>query len=54
MLHRLALNIRRFLAGWWLRSRFLTYQSPRVLLDWSEKLDHPRSPIDRAPPRIKI
>ncbi|MGC9550402.1 transcription elongation factor GreAB, partial [Vibrio metoecus] len=31
MLNRLSLNIRRFLAGWWLRSRFLTYQSPLLL-----------------------
>lgn len=48
MLNRLYLNIRRFLAGWWLRSRFLTYQSPLLLLELFEKLEHPRSPIERA------
>ncbi|KJJ56935.1 transcription elongation factor, GreA/GreB family protein, partial [Vibrio cholerae] len=54
MLNRLSLNIRRFLAGWWLRSRFLTYQSPLLLLELFEKLEHPRSPIERAPQRIKL
>ncbi|MCR9387530.1 GreA/GreB family elongation factor [Vibrio metoecus] len=54
MLNRLSLNIRRFLAGWWLRSRFFTYQSPLLLLELFEKLEHPRSPIERAPQRIKL
>lgn len=54
MLNRLSLNIRRYLAGWWLRSRFLTYQSPLLLLEMFEKLDHPRSPVQRAPQRIKL
>ncbi|TXY84639.1 transcription elongation factor GreAB [Vibrio cholerae] len=54
MLNRLSLNIRCFLAGWWLRSRFLTYQSPLLLLELFEKLEHPRSPIERAPQRIKL
>lgn len=54
MLKWLSLNIRRYLAGWWLRSRFFTYQSPLLLLELFEKLDQPRSPTERALHRIKL